>query len=46
MWISVLGVIAIITYRYVYRRWQIQQAGKQADELLAHVVKAKDSRRL
>ncbi len=45
MWISVLGVIAIITYRYVYRWRQMQQAGKKADKLLAHIVKAKDSHR-
>ena len=46
MWISLLGVVAIIAYRYGYRWWKMQQAGKQADELLAHVVKAKYSRRL
>ena len=43
MWISVLGVIAIIAYRYGYRWWHMRQTGKEADKLLAHIVKAKDS---
>jgi len=43
MWISILGIIAIIGYRYGYNWWRMQQTGKQADKLLAHIVKAKDS---
>ncbi len=41
--IIVLVIGAVVAYRFVYRWWRTRQAGKQADELLAHIVKGKDS---
>lgn len=43
MTIIVLVVVAVVAYRFGSRWWRDRQAGKQADELLAHIVKGKDS---
>jgi Tfp pilus assembly protein FimT len=43
MGVAIVAVAAIFAYRYVYRWWRIRQTGKQADELLASIVKGKDS---
>ncbi len=43
MLIGVLGFIAIVAYRFGYRWWRDRQAGKQADALLANILKGKDS---
>lgn len=43
MWIALGGILAVIAYRVGYRWWRLRQAGKQADELLATIVKGKDS---
>lgn len=43
MTIIVLVVGGLVAYRFGYRWWRTRQAGKQADELLALIVKGKDS---
>lgn len=43
MWIAALTVGAVMVYRYAFRWWRIRRTGKQADELLASIVKGKDS---
>jgi predicted negative regulator of RcsB-dependent stress response len=43
MLIGVLGCIAMVAYRFGYRWWRDRQAGKQADALLANILKRKDS---
>ncbi len=43
MLIGVLGCSAIVAYRFGSRWWRERQAGKQADALLANILKSKDS---
>ena len=41
--LAIVGILVVFAYRHVLRWWRIRQAGKQADELLASIVKGKDS---
>lgn len=43
MTIIVVIVGALVAYRFGYRWWRDRKVGKQADELLALIVKGKDS---
>ena len=43
VWIIGLGLVSAVAFRYGYSWWRNRKAAKLADELLANIVKGKDS---